>query len=102
MRVEVEKSGGKGWHIALLQDGLTVESGKTYTFRYRARGDDNYTIKSDVSDEWTIYTFEFEANQTLAPSDGGARVLFEFGLTEPGTIEIDDVEFFEGTLRASS
>jgi len=124
MRIHIEQPSNKGWHIGLFQTIASVQAGETYTFRYRVRGNGVSNMKSDVTravdpkttlgfndsirqsvhitDKWAIQTFEFEANQNTTSSDGGGRVVFEFGTSNPGWVEIDDVEFFKGKIKPAS
>ena len=118
MRIQIDQPGGNHWHIQLFQQGLSVKAGETYTVRFKVRGDENTSMKADVtraidpktslgfdnsarqaitiSNKWTIRTIEFEATESISVNDGGARVLFDIGRSAPGSIEIDDIEFFKG------
>jgi len=118
MRIQIEKNSNKYWHIQFFQSGLEVTAGEKYTLRFRIRADKPRIIKADVTrvadpktslgfdhsarreiniaKEWSIETIQFEAANTASAKEGGARVLFDMGKTDPGWLELDDIKFFFG------
>jgi len=118
MRIRVNQSGSKNWHIQLFQQSVSITGGESYTLKFRVRGDGNTSFKTDVTravdpktslgfgnsvrtdvtttTEWEQKTIEFQASASMSLADGGARVLFDIGKSDPGWILIDDVELYQG------
>jgi len=120
MKIEIDSTTDKSWHIALSQKNLEVIAGTIYTVRFRVRGQGATSMKVDITrmadpkttlsfensgrqtifatDSWTEETIEFEVIETMSLKDGGARLFFRFGRSERGQIALDDIELFEGRI----
>lgn len=116
LRADILRQGDDDWHVQLFQPRLDVVAEKVYIVRFRVRGNSANEIVADVtrtddpktsigvsgasrehlaiSDEWQTFVIEFVATETIQADEGGARILFDLGSVSPGTVWLDDVEFF--------
>lgn len=121
MQIQIDQAAKTNWHIALNQKDLAVTAGKTYTVRFRVRGDGVTSMHVDITrvseprtslsfdssvrqmvtttKDWATRTIEYEAIESVSAQDGGARLFFMFGKSEEGWIELDDIEFIEGKIE---
>lgn len=110
MLIQINSTGTEGWHVQLVKNGITLESGKKYRITFVAKSDvqrqitsyvgQNYSPWSAYSDYNTItlntemneYTYIFD----MTTSDYTARLVFDIGQTTDDiifeSIKLEEVE----------
>ncbi|MBK8622860.1 MAG: Ig-like domain-containing protein [Saprospiraceae bacterium] len=106
-RINISTATGTDWHVQFVENGLTLEAGKTYTLSFRARAAAARVINASVDlgqDPWTNYLYQnvnvtttgqlFTYTFTQPAGTSNGRVVFNLGQSNQ-TVWIDDVKLFE-------
>jgi len=113
VRIRVRTTSETGWHVQLIQSGLALEAGRTYTLRFLARADAPRTVSvhamqahqpwrgfwgSEVrlSTEWRPFRFLF----TPKEGDENSRIGFTGLALARGTCEFAEVSLRPGGVLA--
>ncbi len=105
--VDVTTAGTDGWHVQLLQGGLTIRQYENYTVSFYARAESSRDIEVIVGEEggeytsygqgtytltttMTLYTFTFNMTEE---TDTGARFQINMGL-EAVSLYIDNISVY--------
>lgn len=106
--INISTASGTAWHIQLVQNGLTLEVGKTYTVSFEAKAAANRNIQVDLQQAvspWSGYwgevvalttaaqTFSFEYTSTV-DNFGDVALYFNLAATSDN-VWIDNVNFSE-------
>src|SRR5262249_49149042 len=103
VRITVSKPGREPWHVQLVQGGLKVEAGRSYTLDFRAKADTACTVRAsasqahepwsvfdskaiDLTPEWKTFRFTFRAKE----SDANARIAFTSLGSQTGVFDFAD------------
>lgn len=118
MQIEVVKKGSANWHMQLEQAGIKFKSGETYTLKIRLKGSNlgaNTTVAFEVAtnfgsgfatygtaiktltltDEFQDYELTFTAQTNL----NNARIGFQFGNLNPGSIVVLEYFTIDGPIE---
>ena len=111
-RINVTSVSDVNWHVQLIQDGFTIESGKDYEISFYARADGQATFtfiaqmdyspwtwevgeEITLTNNWQKYTLPFTASQSLDGNvNGGLRIAPNCG-EFTGTFYFDKFQFYE-------
>ncbi len=106
LELDVSKPGPNAWSIQLVQNGVELDNGATYTLKATMRADQSHAIKLGVGQNyspWSIYGGGYTkatlggAWKTLTKTftmnrkDDRARVVFDFGASATGAIYLSEV-----------